>query len=98
MLELGCARVSSDEQDPHPKRDALAALGVAPERIYVAPRRDRHYPTPAGQQRRRGADCPAVIAPSARVGPVLIDAGEVRLPKISAFPSEQVWTRRDTPS
>ena len=36
MLKLGSARVSSDEQESHPKRDALAALGVAPERIYVA--------------------------------------------------------------
>ena len=36
MLKLGCARVSSDEQEPHPKCDALAALGVTPERIYVA--------------------------------------------------------------
>jgi len=40
----------------------------------------------------------AVIAPSARIGPVLIDAGQVRLPTISAFPGEQIWTRRDTPS
>jgi hypothetical protein len=39
----------------------------------------------------------SVIAPSARVGPVLIESGEVRLPKISSFPKEQIWTRRDTP-
>ena len=39
-----------------------------------------------------------MIAPSARVGPVLIDADQVRLPKISSFPKEQLWTRRDTPS
>ncbi len=39
----------------------------------------------------------AVIAPSARIGPVLIDVDQVRLPKISSFPKEQVWTRRDTP-
>lgn len=39
----------------------------------------------------------SVIAPSARVGPVLIEPGEVRLPKISSFPKEQIWTRRDSP-
>lgn len=39
----------------------------------------------------------AVIAPSARIGPVLIDADKVRLPKISSFPGNQIWTRRDTP-
>ena len=37
------------------------------------------------------------LAPSARVGPVLIESGDVRLPKISSFPKEQIWTRRDTP-
>lgn len=40
----------------------------------------------------------AVIAPSARIGPVLIDPAQVRLPKISAFPKDQLWTRRDTPA
>lgn len=40
----------------------------------------------------------SVIAPSARIGPVLIEPGEVRLPKISAFPKDQIWTRRDTPT
>jgi hypothetical protein len=40
----------------------------------------------------------AVIAPSARVGPVLIDPAAVRLPKISACPKDQMFTRRDTPS
>jgi hypothetical protein len=37
------------------------------------------------------------MAPSARVGPVLVDPSQVRLPKISAFPKDQLWTRRDTP-
>jgi hypothetical protein len=40
----------------------------------------------------------SVIAPSARIGPVLIDPATVRLPKISAFPKDQMFTRRDTPS
>jgi hypothetical protein len=40
----------------------------------------------------------AVVAPSARVGPVLIDPAQVRLPKVSAFPKDQLFTRRETPS
>jgi hypothetical protein len=40
----------------------------------------------------------AVIAPSVRVGPALVDPAEVRLPKVSAFPKEQLFTRRETPS
>lgn len=39
----------------------------------------------------------ARIAPSARVGPVLIDPDKVRLPKIAAFGANQSWTRRDSP-
>lgn len=38
------------------------------------------------------------IAPSARIGPVLIDADKVRLPHIASFGKDQNWTRRDTPS
>jgi hypothetical protein len=38
------------------------------------------------------------LAPSLRVGPLLIDADKVRLPKVAAFPAEQLFTRRDTPT
>ncbi len=37
------------------------------------------------------------VAPSARIGPVLIDPDKVRLPKIAAFGANQTWTRRNTP-
>ena len=37
------------------------------------------------------------IAPSARIGPVIIDPDKVRLPKIAAFGANQSWTRRDSP-
>ncbi|SEW12141.1 hypothetical protein SAMN05444851_1546 [Aliiroseovarius sediminilitoris] len=37
------------------------------------------------------------MAPSARIGPVLIDPDKVRLPKIASFGEDQIWTRRDTP-
>lgn len=40
----------------------------------------------------------AVMAPSVRVGPVLVDPDKIRLPKVSSFPKDQLWTRRDTPS
>ncbi|WP_298838171.1 hypothetical protein [uncultured Roseobacter sp.] len=36
------------------------------------------------------------IAPSARIGPVLIDPDKVRLPKIAAFGSDQTWVRRNS--
>ena len=39
----------------------------------------------------------SVIAPSARIGPVLVDPALIRLPLISAFPKKQIFTRRDTP-
>jgi hypothetical protein len=36
------------------------------------------------------------IAPSARIGPVLIDPDKVRLPRIAAFGAEQSWLRRSS--
>jgi hypothetical protein len=39
----------------------------------------------------------AAMSPSVRVGPVLIDPAQVRLPTVSALPKDQVFTRRDTP-
>ena len=38
------------------------------------------------------------IAPSVRVGPVLIEPGDVRLPKVSSLPVDQLWTRRVAPA
>lgn len=39
----------------------------------------------------------ARIAPSFRFGPLLVDPAVIRAPKPSVLPTEQVWTRRDTP-
>jgi len=60
MLKLGCARGSSDEQES-PKRDALAALGVAPERIYVA-----HGVTGTNQHRPGNSAVVAQMVPAIR--------------------------------
>jgi len=40
----------------------------------------------------------AAIWPSVRVGPVLIGAEQVRLPKVASLPEDQLWTRRDSPA
>jgi hypothetical protein len=37
------------------------------------------------------------LAPSLRVGPLLVDRDKVRLPKVASFPAEQLFTHRDTP-
>ncbi len=69
----------------HPAGKAHATCGVLPRKsLQLA----RDWVAPAL----------AVIAPSARIGPVLIDPAQVRLPKISSFPKNQLFTRRDTPA
>ena len=40
----------------------------------------------------------SAIAPSLRCGPLLIDPDKVRLPKVASFPTDQLFTRRDTPT
>lgn len=37
------------------------------------------------------------LSPSVRAGPVLLDPGEVRLPRVAALDERQVWTRREGP-
>ena len=37
------------------------------------------------------------IAPSVRIGPVLVDPAEIRLPNVSSLPKGQVFTRRTGP-
>jgi hypothetical protein len=39
----------------------------------------------------------AVMAPTARIGAVLIDPAKVSLPLVSVFPKDQLFTRRDSP-
>jgi hypothetical protein len=43
------------------------------------------------------ADALERIAPSLRIGPVLVDPATVRMPQPIGLPDEQLWTRRDTP-
>lgn len=37
-----------------------------------------------------------VLAPSFRIGPVLVDPTTIRMPKLGGMPGEQVWTHRDS--
>ena len=68
----------------HPGGRVHVTAGIVP-RSYVALARDWVHPGLS------------VMAPSVRCGPLLIDADKVRLPKVSAFPADQLFTRRDTP-
>jgi len=68
----------------HPGGKVHVTSGIAP-RTSVALARDWVHPGLS------------VMAPSVRVGPLLIDPDKVRLPKVSAFPADQLFTRRDTP-
>ena len=77
-------------EDLAERRSELPLADVQAQALAVPPALD---PVPA--LRAPGL---AVIAPSARIGPVLLDPKQVRLPKISAFGKEQLWTRRSTPA
>ena len=66
-LMIGYARVSTDEQDLTAQRDALTALGVAPDRIYVD-----HGLT--GTNRARPGLREAMAA--CRAGDTLVDSGD----------------------
>ena len=68
----------------HPGGKVHVSSGIAP-RSSVALARDWIQPGLS------------VMAPSVRVGPLLIDADKVRLPKISSFPADQLFTRRLEP-
>jgi hypothetical protein len=37
-----------------------------------------------------------VLAPSFRIGPVLVDPTTIRMPRLGGMPGEQVWTHRDS--
>ena len=68
----------------HPGAKVHLSSGIAP-RSSVALMRDWVQPGLS------------VLAPSVRVGPLLIDSDKVRLPKVSSFPADQLFTRRESP-
>ena len=68
----------------HPGGKVHVSSGIAP-RSSVALARDWVQPGLSA------------IAPSVRVGPLLIDSDKVRLPKVSSFPADQLFTRRASP-
>ena len=69
----------------HPGGRAHAVCGVLP-RQHVALSREWVQPGLA------------VLSPSIRVGPLLVDPDKVRFPKVAAFPVAQLFTRRDSPT
>jgi len=88
--------VAEDELRVHPGQTVTLTLAMHPGgRVHltsgVLPRKSLSL------QRDWVAPGLAVMAPSARVGPVLIDPAKIALPLISVFPKEQLFTRRDSP-
>lgn len=82
--------------DIHPGQTALVTLLLMPGgKVHatsgILPRKGISLPRDwvAGALER--------ICPSFRMGPVLVDPATVRMPRPSALPKEQVWTRRATP-
>jgi hypothetical protein len=66
-LRIGHARVSTDDQDLTAKRDALAALGVALERVYVDHGLTGTNRDPPGCTPSRRQMVPAYLRPAERV-------------------------------
>ncbi len=62
-----------------------ATCGILPRKSITLP---RVFIEPALKQ----------IAPSFRLGPVLVDPEHIRMPKPKGLPKKQVWTRRDRPN
>ncbi len=88
--------VAEDELRVHPGQTVTLTLLMHPGgRVHltsgVLPRKSLQL------QRDWVAPGLAVMAPSARVGPVLVDPAQVSLPLISVFPKDQLFTRRDSP-
>ena len=88
--------VAQDELHVHPGQTVTLTLLMHPAgRVHltsgVLPRKS------LALQRDWVAPGLTVMAPSARIGPVLVDPAKIALPLISSFGKDQLWTRRDTP-
>jgi hypothetical protein len=88
--------VAEDELHVHPGQTVTLTLLMHPAgRVHltsgVLPRKS------LALQRDWVAPGLTVMAPSARIGPVLVDPARIALPLISSFGKDQLWTRRDTP-
>jgi hypothetical protein len=89
--------VAQDEVHVHPGQTVTLTLLMHPAgRVHltsgVLPRKS------LALQRDWVAPGLTVMAPSARIGPVLVDPAKIALPLISSFGKDQLWTRRDTPA